>query len=169
MKKIYLFVCLSLAVATVNAQLMTEPFNYTPDPVLGLEAQSGGLWVGVNSGDSILITSGSLSYPGLAASTGNKVAFDGGGRDYFRDFAAQTTGSVYTSFIVNVSALGSLDTDGGYFLGLSEPANTFTFGAVVWVRLSATAGKYNIGISTRSSSSPVSWLPNELDPGTSYF
>ena len=169
MKKIYLFVCLSLAVATVNAQLMTEPFNYTPDPVLGLEAQSGGLWVGVNSGDSILITSGSLSYPGLAASTGNKVAFDGGGRDYFRDFAAQTTGSVYTSFIVNVSALGSLDTDGGYFLGLSEPANTFTFGAVVWVRLSTTAGKYNIGISTRSSSSPVSWLPNELDPGTSYF
>ena len=128
------------------AQLLTEPFNYTPDPINGLNLQSGGVWLRVNTGDSILVTSNSLNYPGLAASTGNKVSFEGTGSDNFRDFASQTSGSVYTSFILNTSALGSLNATGGYFLGFSETGSTSALGGVVWTRLSTTSvPKYKIG------------------------
>jgi hypothetical protein len=168
MKKIYFLVLMSIAVLNCQAQLMYEPFNYTPDPTNGVYTQSGGLWVRINTGDSILVTSGSLSYTGLPASTGNKVAFDGSGSDNYRAFTAQTTGNVYYSFILNVSSLGTMNTTGTYFTGLIQTASTSSFGATVWTRLSATAGKFNIGISTRSNSA-VSWLAADLNPATSYF
>lgn len=170
MKKLFLLVgSLFLLLSSFGQQLMHEPFNYIPDPVNGLFAQSGGVWVRINSGDSILLVSGSLSYPGLEASTANRVKYDGSGSDYYRAFTSQTSGTVYSSFILNVSALGGLTTTGGYFTGFIQDASPSLFGATVWSRLSTTAGKYNIGISTRSSSSPISWLADDLDPGASYF
>lgn len=169
MKKIYLLSCLFFVMMKSNGQLMYEPFNYTPDAVMGLNIQSGGLWLTVNTGDSILVAAGNLSYPGLPASTGNKVKFDANGTDYYRDFTSQTTGSVYRSFILNVSSLGSLGTTGGYFSSFIQAGGTTIFGGVVWVRLSTTPGKYNVGVSTRSSTSPVSWIATDLDPTTPYF
>ncbi len=168
MKKIYLLSCLCFIMMKSNAQLVYEPFSYTPDAVLGLEVQSSGVWIHINTGDSILVVSGSLSYPGLPASAGNRVKFDGAGTDYYRDFTSQTTGSVYRSFILNVTSLGTLSTTGGYFSGFMQAASTTIFGATVWTRLSTTPGKYNVGISTRSASAP-SWVATDLDPNTSYF
>ncbi len=168
MKKLYFLMLLSLVAMTIKAQLLFEPFNYTPDPTNGLYVQSGGLWLRVNTGDTILVTAGNLSYPGLAASTGNKVSFEGAGADYYRLFTPQTSGTVYYSFIMNTPSLGSLDATGGYFITLMQTGSTSAFGASIWTRASITTGKYNIGISTRSNSA-VSWLPNDLDPGSSYF
>lgn len=169
MRKIYFLICLCILGLTSQAQqLLYEPFNYPADPIQGLTTQSAGAWAGINSGDSILIASGSLTYTGLPASTGNKVTFDSSGRDYYTNFASQTTGSVYSSFILNVSNLGKLSTTGGYFAGLLQGGSTSAFGATVWTRASTTTGKYNVGISTRSNSA-VSWLAADLDPGTSYF
>ena len=150
------------------SQLFTEPFNYTPHATLGLETQSGLIWTRVNGGDSILVTAGSLTYPGLAASSGNKVAFDGTGSDNYATFTTQSSGSVYCSFILNVTSLGSLNTTGGYFNTLIQGATTTTFGASVWIRLSTTAGRYNIGISTRSNTA-VTWATADLLPGTPCF
>ncbi|HMT75968.1 MAG TPA: hypothetical protein PKA77_17980, partial [Chitinophagaceae bacterium] len=169
MKKLFSFLIVFMLVLGSRAQLLLhEPFNYTPDPVLGLAAQSGGNWMIVNTGDSILVDNGSLSYSGLAASSGNKIKFDNAGTDYYRIFSNQTSGTVYGSFILNVSSLGTLNTTGGYFAGFIQSTSTSLFGAAVWTRLSTTAGKYNIGISTRSNSA-VSWLANDLDIATSYF
>jgi hypothetical protein len=171
MKKFYLFLGLLLIGSASNSQLLTEPFNYTPDPSLGLSAQSqsgSNPWAIINTGDSILVDAGSLSYAGLAASTGNKVKFDGSGTDYYTNFTSQTSGSVYRSFILNVSALGTLNTTGGYFNGLIQSGSTSVFGAAVWSRLSSTAGKYNVGVSTRSNSA-VTWLAADLTPGTPCF
>ncbi|MBL7738520.1 MAG: fibronectin type III domain-containing protein [Chitinophagaceae bacterium] len=168
MKKIFLLMCVSFLVMSSRGQLLYEPFNYTPHATSGLSAQSGVNWLTVNTGDSILVTSGNLSYPGLAASAGNKVSFAGAGTDYYRLFTAQTAGTVYFSFILNTTSLGSLDGTGGYFIGLVQTGSTTAFGATVWTRLSTTPGKYNIGISTRSNSAVV-WLPNQLDPATNYF
>lgn len=170
MKRIFFLIGLFvLSLGSKGQLLLHEPFNYTADPTNGLHLQSSGVWQRLNTGDSILVDNTSLTYSGLAASTGNKVKFEGLGSDNYRIFTSQTSGSVYSSFILNVSALGSLDATGGYFIGFSETGSNSLFGAVVWTRLSATAGKYNIGISTRSSTSPISWLPTDLDPGTSYF
>ncbi len=169
MKKIYFLISLCLVMLSSKGQLMYESFNYTPDAVNGIYTQSAAAWVRINTGDSILVTSGSLSYPGLPASVGNKVAYDGTGSDNYRVFgSAVTTGSTYYSFILNVSALGGLTTTGGYFTSLVQAASTSAFGGAVWTRLSTTAGKFNVGVSTRSNS-VVSWLPADLDPGTSYF
>ena len=153
------------------SQLLTEPFAYTPDASLGLSAQSqagSNPWAIINTGDSILIDAVSLTYPGLAPSTGNKVKFDGAGTDYYTNFASQTTGSIYRSFILNVSSLGTLGTTGGYFNGFIQAASTALFGGTVWTRLSTTAGKYNVGISTRSNTA-VTWLATDLTPGTPCF
>jgi hypothetical protein len=174
MKKIYyLFLLLMVMCLSVTEshgqQLVYEPFDYPADATNGLHVQSNGLWFRINSGDSILVEANSLTYPGLASSTGNKVKFDGSGSDNYRTFTTQTSGSVYASFILNVSALGGLTTTGGYFFGFIEGGSTNVFCATVWTRLSATAGKYNIGIATRTTASNINWLPNELDPGTSYF
>ncbi len=168
MKKFYLLICLGIAALNSWGQLLYEPFNYTPDAVNGIAQQSGGVWVRINSGDSILVTGGNLTYAGLPASTGNKISYDGTGSDNYRAFAAQTSGTVYFSFILNVSSLGSLNTTGTYFTGLIQTASTSAFGGTVWTRQSATAGKFNVGVSTRSNSA-VSWLASDLDPGTSYF
>lgn len=171
MKKFYFLVSLCLVMLSSKGQLLLhEPFNYTPDAVNGIAQQSGGVWVRINTGDSIFVASGNLSYAGLPASTGNKVTFDGTGSDDYRVFTASPVlaGSVYYSFILNVSALGGLTTTGGYFTSLVQAASTSAFGGAVWTRLSTTAGKYNVGVSTRSNSA-VSWLAADLDPGTSYF
>ncbi len=150
------------------SQLLTEPFNYTPHATLGLGAQSNGAWLIINTGDSILVNAGSLSYAGLAPSTGNKVIFEGAGTDYYTNFTSQTTGSIYSSFILNLSGLGTLNTTGGYFAGLIQSGSTSLFGAAVWTRLSTTAGRYNVGVSTRSNSA-VTWLAADLVPGTPCF
>lgn len=170
MKKILsvLFFVLGLLPSVRSQLLMHEPFDYPAHPTDGIFTQSGGLWVRINTGDSILVDNGSLSYPGLAASSGNKIKFDGGGSDNYRVFSSQTSGTVYMSFILNVSALGGLTTTGGYFTGFIQANSTSAFGGTVWTRLSTTTGKYNVGVSTRSNST-VSWLPADLDPGTSYF
>jgi hypothetical protein len=169
MKKILFVIGLLVTMLSSNGQFSHEPFNYTPDPVLGIYTQSSTAWVRINTGDSILVTSGNLTYTGLPSSSGNKIAFDGTGSDNYRVFGtAVTTGSVYFSFILNVSALGGLTTTGGYFSGLLQAASTSSFGGTIWTRLSTTAGKFNVGVSTRSNSA-VSWLAADLDPGASYF
>ncbi len=171
MKKIYLVIVFFAASLSGWSQLLTEPFNYTPHATLGLSAQSQAgtsPWFIINTGDSILVDAGSLSYAGLAASTGNKVKYDGSGTDYYTNFTSQTTGSVYRSFILNVSSLGTLATTGGYFNGFIQAASTTSFGGTVWTRLSTTAGRYNVGVSTRSNSA-VTWLATDLIPGTSCF
>jgi hypothetical protein len=170
MKKFLLALVLVMATVSGWSQLLKyEPFNYTPHATNGLYVQSSTAWERINSGDSVLVDAGSLNYAGLPTSVGNKVKFDGAGADYYTVFSSQTSGTVFTSFIMNVSSLGLVTTGGTYFTGLLQDASPSAFGATVWVRLSTTAGKYNLGISTRSSSSIISWLPTELDPGTSYF
>lgn len=169
MKKLVLVLMTFMLALNTKAQLlMHEPFSYTPDAALGLSVQSGGNWAILNTGDSILVATGNLNYAGLAASSGNKITFDYAGTDYYRIFTSQNAGTVYSSFILNVSAIGTMNTTGGYFAGFIQAGSTSIYGAVVWARASAVAGKYNIGIATRSTST-VSWLSNELDPGVAYF
>lgn len=171
MKKIFTLISFICFLNAGQAQLLNyEPFNYTPDATMGLFTQSGGAWTRLNSGDSILVTTGNLIYAGLPTSLGNKITFDGSGSDYYKIVTSTpvTSGSVYYSFILNVSSLGGLNTTGGYFTSIAQAASTTSYGSSVWTKQSSTSGKYNIGVSTRSNST-VSWLSTDLDPGTSYF
>jgi phosphodiesterase/alkaline phosphatase D-like protein len=168
MKKLYFLLCLVFTTVAGFGQLVYEPFNYTPSATLGLHELSGGVWQKLNSGDSMLVTAGSLNYSALTASTGNRVKFDGSGTDYFRQFGTQTTGTVYASFLLNITALGTLNsTTGGYFAAYTEGTTSTNIGAAVWVKASGTT-QYNLGISTRSSST-TTFSTTNLDLNTTYL
>jgi hypothetical protein len=128
-----------------------DPLNYTVGQ--GLQNQTN--WTLINSGDDLLISSGNLSYSGLPTSTGNKVVFSGAGIDAAKLFTQQTSGTVYYSFILNVTSLGSLDTGGGYFTGFTEGTSNTNFGSTVWLRLDGEG--FDIGINPRSTDGNTVW------------
>ncbi|TYA53019.1 T9SS type A sorting domain-containing protein [Formosa maritima] len=107
-------------------------------------------WENVSvSTDEILITSGNLSYSGLAASSGNKASFDGGGSDTAIMFAPITTGTVYASFIMRVTDLTSVsDVDGGYFAFLGN------FDGRLWV-VPSGATQYQVGLGYNTNSADI--------------
>lgn len=107
MKKIISIIFLLFAFQIVNAQLVVEQFNYTAHATNGLSAQSSGIWSNLNPGDSILVVSGNLSYPNLTTSVGNSISYAGTGTDYYRTFTNQTSGTVYASFLLNISTIST--------------------------------------------------------------
>jgi hypothetical protein len=148
------FLIIALLVIAINfsfAQVSLphyEAFNYTVGDSLPMHG-----WTGINSGDQILVTAGNLSITGLFASSGNKISFDAGGRDFQRTITPQTTGTVYISFIMQVSSVGGMNATGGYFTGFAS--NTTTFGAKTWIRLSGAG--YNLGIYPGPSGGTTTW------------
>jgi len=140
------------AVATMSLPHY-EGFDYSEGDSLGVQVN----WTNMNSGDTVVVTSGSLSYDGLASSTGNKVSFNGGGFDPYLTFEEVTSGPVYASFIFKVtdqSAMTDL-TDGGYFAAIAD--TTFSYDARMWVRPNPTAAgtTFDIGFGYVSSSPPT--------------
>ncbi|MDI1255401.1 MAG: T9SS sorting signal type C domain-containing protein [Flavobacterium sp.] len=162
--RIFAFIAI-LSSSILQAQVTlphVDPINYTVGQ--GLQAQTG--WTVLNSGDDLLISSGNLSYTGLPASTGSKVTFTGAGIDGAKLFTQQTSGTVYFSFLLNVAALGSLNTTGGYFAGFTEGTGT-NFGATLWTR-SDGAG-YDIGLNPRTTAANTVWSPGTTTVGTTVF
>lgn len=139
-----------------------DPINYTVGQ--GLQTQTG--WTSLNSGDALLISSGNLTYAGLIAATGNKVTFDGAGIDAAKLFTQQTSGTVYYSFLLNITSLGSLNTTGGYFTSFNEGTGS-TFGGTVWLR-SDGAG-YDVGINPRTTAANTVWSTGTQSINTTLF
>ena len=129
-----------------------DGFNYPAGSVLGGQ----GSWVNLNTGDTVFVVAGNLSFPGFPASSGNKIVFDGAGRDPAKQFDSTASGTVYYSFLVKVTGLGSLNTTGGYFAAFYNSSTGVTTGAPVWTRLDGAS--FDIGVSTRITS-PISWAP----------
>ncbi|MCX6305859.1 MAG: T9SS type A sorting domain-containing protein [Bacteroidetes bacterium] len=154
MKKYLVLFILAIGISILGFGQVTLPhydaLNYTP----GLSLSSQANWTKLNSGDSLLIASGNLTYPNLAASSGNKLTFDAAGVDAAKLFTQQTAGTVYFSFIMKITALGSLNTTGGYFGGFTEGTTT-TFGATIWSR-SDGAG-FDLGINPRTTAANTVW------------
>ncbi|MDX9695487.1 MAG: T9SS type A sorting domain-containing protein [Bacteroidales bacterium] len=131
-----------------------EGFNYSVGDTLGVQAAD---WKFINSGDSIVVKSGSLTYPGLVSPTGNSLSFSGGGLDYYLPFEPVNTGTTYASFIFKVtdqSAMTNLD-DGGYFAALAD--GTSSYDSRIWVRPNPTAAgsTFDIGFGNVSSNPPT--------------
>lgn len=126
----------------INALPYQEPFPYAAGNSLGAEQK----WSNVNTGDSILATAGSLSYAGFTSS-GNSVTFSGAGIDCFTPFTSTTSGTVYASFIVNVSDLTNVTTGETYFAGLTDPARGYK--ARLFSKV--TAGQYQLGFDAAST------------------
>ncbi|MBQ0787557.1 MAG: T9SS type A sorting domain-containing protein [Oceanihabitans sp.] len=118
MKKIYFLLLTILMTSFTFGQVLTENFDYGTTAG-DLTTASGGAWV-QHSGSTAPVayvaapTSLTMtSYP--ASGVGGHATYSGTSQDVNRTFAAISTGTVYASALVNLSAVGS----GNYFMHLN--------------------------------------------------
>lgn len=125
MVKNSIIIFLFIFVKSIWAQpLLVENFDYTNGTNLTSNEWSAHDASGVNPAT---VTSPGLTYSGYASSgIGNAAVFDGGSgsrEDVNRGIAAQTSGNVYFSFLVNISNALS----GSYFIHLGDRTSPSSF------------------------------------------
>ena len=154
-------ICLSLVFLTMLStitwgQVVTFPyynsFNYSAGTTLGVTPN----WSSLNTGDSVFVTAGNLTYSGFSASSGNKIAFDGAGSDPVVTFPTLTTGKIYASFLLRISSLGSMTTAGGYIATFYQSPTSITGGTLLYLRKDADGTSYDIGVASRVGTT-VNW------------
>ncbi len=161
--KITVIFFLLALVSNLQAQtLFTESFNYTVGTEL---TAANAAWEQVNTGDTVIIASGSLTVPGLATSEGGHVAYDGAGIDYQRSFTPVSSGKVWYSALVQVTDLTGFTT-AGYFLGLA--AGSTTFSGVTWI-VPDTATTYKFGFSPDTTPVPPANASVPFTLNTTHF
>ena len=128
----------------INALPYSESFPYTAGTALGASQK----WLDVNSGDEILAAAGNLTYTGVT-SVGNSITFTGAGIDCFTPFTDTTSGTIYASFLVNVTDLSTMTstTPLTYFAGLTSATQSYK--GRVFISKSGT--QYQFGLDAAST------------------
>ena len=143
----WLVVAFLVSFGTAQAQLLTDDFSATTLPysltLQGWAAHSG---AGTNTINASLPN---LTYSGLGT-TGGSASLVSSGEDINRAFSPQTSGSVYTSMLINVSAAQAT---GDYFFHFGGATIGSTFASRLYIR-SATDG-FQLGLSKTSDPSPT--------------
>ena len=126
----------------INPLPYTEPFNYAPGVALG----SSQMWANQNSGDAILVAAGNLNYANFPNVSGNSITFTGAGIDCFTPFTATSAGTVYASFMVNITDMANVTVDltETYFAGLTDAAKGYK--ARMFFKKNGT--QYQLGLDT---------------------
>jgi len=134
--------CLS-ATNAFSATLLSDSFSYPTGDLAG----NGG-WTDITpASDEIQVVAGSLTAPaGLQASSGNKISFDGLGTDAYVGFESQTSGTIFYSFLLNVTANSAATAQYiGGFTTSAAPTSTATSG-FAYRRDTVDTTKFNLGI-----------------------
>jgi hypothetical protein len=128
----------------INTLPYSETFPYAVSSSLGVQQK----WTNVNTGDDIVSVANSLTYTGVTTA-GNSVLFSGTGIECFTPFTTTTTGTIYTSFLLNVSDLTNVTTDltATYFAGITD--NLKGYNARLFVKKNGT--QYQLGFDTAST------------------
>lgn len=172
MKKNLLFSVAAAAALTFSAAtsgyaqlLLNENFDY----VSGTQLVNNG-WALVNSTvNPILVSNGGLTFAGYKSSNiGNAASLVTTGQDVNQAFAAQSTGSIYAGFLVNVSASQG---PGDYFFHLTQPPYTSTtFRGRVWIKKDPTGTNFAFGLSKASTSAAtITYTPYNYSLNTTYL
>ena len=150
---------LSMLTIQLYAQslLFNEQFNYPAGDSL-----TGHGWVAHSAGiNTILVKSGSLSYPQYPVSAGNSAYVKNTGQDINHTFPGVTSGYVYMSALVKIDSALATATGGDYFIHLKNNATTYC--GRVYVRKSTTnpsligfgIAKGNLGAVYTASTYPI--------------
>ncbi len=107
----------------INTLPYTEPFTYPVGSNLGNSQK----WNNLNSGDAIVVAAGNLNYPNFPNVSGNSITFTGAGIDCFTPFTSTTSGTVYASFMVNITDMANVTVDltETYFAGLTDATKSY--------------------------------------------
>jgi hypothetical protein len=153
--------CATFATPASAQVLLEENFTFT-----GLLTNNG--WTGF-SGTNNFISAGApqLSYPNLPSSgSGNSAGMTNTGQDAYKPFTTNnSSGSIYTSFLVNVSSAGT----GDYFYAFYS-TNTSGGGYFTRVFAQTNATGFSFGVSrNQSTNSLVSYETNVRAFNTTYL
>lgn len=150
-----------------NAQLLlNEQFDYPVGDSISGHGWTGHSGLGTNT---ILSTTGSLSYPSYPASVGNKATLNMTGQDINRGFATTYYGnSIYVAALVNVTAATGV---GDYFLHLMKPGSTSAFASRVYIKkdTTVTPNKIKFGFMKGSSASNLVYTTSTYDFNTTHL
>ena len=151
-----------IAAASAHSQvLLEENFTFTgPLTANGWSAVSG------TNSNAITAATPGLIYPNLPSSgVGNAAALTTSGEDDRKSFSpTNTTGDVYTSFLVNVSAAQAA---GDYFTAVGTTVGvTNSFFSRVFAKSSGSG--FQLGIQ-KASTAPTSYFTNDLQFNTTYL
>jgi hypothetical protein len=135
----------------INTLPFIENFDYTIGNALGGEQK----WATANSGDDIVVVPGSLNYTGIN-STGNSVSLSGSGAEAYTPFTSTTSGTVYVAFLMSVTDMSNVTTDGtetvfatllgGDTEGVANPA---AYRARIFIKKAGE--QYQLGLATGGS------------------
>jgi len=163
--RISLFLFLFIVVASsLHAQLLlSDEFSGSAGTVL---TSAGWTISGTSTTNPLTIgSSGSLTFAGFPGSgVGNALPMANTGQDVFKGFTTVNSGSVYLSFMVNVSATLT----GDYIIALSPSASQTNYYARLHIK-SSGAG-FGFGISKSNEVSGGSFYGNTVyNLNTTYF
>lgn len=145
--------------------LLEENFNYTVGALLtanGWTAHSG---AGTNA---ITVVAPLITYPGYVASgVGNEITMKTSGEDVNRTFAAQTSGTVYAAFLVNVN---TSQATGDYFFHIGPtPTTNNIFQCRVFIKKDAATTNFAFGLNKASTAGTLIYSGFNYFPGTTYL
>jgi hypothetical protein len=142
-----------------------EPLAYPEGTALSLVTNlTGQWWTTAGSGSAVATTiAGNLSVPGLERATGVSVQFGAvdGPSGRFNLISNVTSGTLYYSCTLKVTALGDLSSSGGYVAGLNNSRGSQTgtptvLGTRILMRATASGG-FNIGVA-KNTTTPAEWV-----------
>lgn len=144
----------------INPLPYTESFPYA----VGTSLASTQKWSNTNAGDTIDTVAGSLTYPNYPSS-GNSVSYVGAGSDPSTKFTLTTSGTVYASFLLNVTDISGVTTD------LSETviaALTGDVSSTFRIRLffKRNGTQYQLGCTSATAATPAIYDATLLNTGT---
>jgi DNA/RNA endonuclease YhcR with UshA esterase domain len=159
--KITMIILLLLTVrySVQSQQLITENFDYTTDSAL-----TSNNWIQITPAATpqIKVANIGLTYSGyILSGIGKAARVDTAGQDAYRDlFNSVTTGSIYTSMMINVSKVTNA---GDYFFAYLPQNSTSGYTGRLYARAAGT-GFYKLGITKGSSNSETIVFSNDSFP-----
>ncbi|MEI6750425.1 MAG: hypothetical protein WCM93_14810, partial [Bacteroidota bacterium] len=167
-KAVFVMAILLLGFLQVGkAQLLVENFDYTSGTLLTANG-----WTVLNAGctnATTVTTPVTITYGGyLSSGIGNEVTMPSSGEDDNKAFTSQNAGSLYSSFLVNVT---SSSATGDYFahFAATSGATVTVFGGRVWIKKDATTSNFAFGISKSSTTANISYTGFTYTPGVTYL
>ncbi len=138
-------VTVSGSVASLNL-LFTENFDYPAGDTL---LTHGWTLSGSNTTNPLIVSSPGLTLPNYLYNSGNSVAMTTSGEDVYNNFTSVgiSSGNVYLSFLVNVSAAQT----GDYFIALSPASTQYNYYDRIHIKSSGSG--FVIGVSKSNEAS----------------
>jgi len=139
-----------------------EPFDYTAGTLLTANNWTAHSSAGTNA---ITVVTPGLTFSGYKSkAVTNACSLYSTGEDVHRMFAAQTTGPIYASFLVNVR---SASTTGDYFFNFAPNPWTTTYYGRVYIK---SDGGSNLAFGlTKASETPVTYTGTVYATNTTYL